>query len=137
MDLYNQLKKISVELNDNQIKDITKIIKQKQDEGYMAGFFDGEGCVHIRKGNRLSDSLKVGNNNKFILDYIKEMFGGKVHPRNRKPYKDGYNRQQSYVWGLNGRYGVALAKLLYPLCWEKKEKLGKFIERNKKNAERI
>ena len=136
MDLSNQLKKISVELNDNQIKDITKIIKQKQDEGYMAGFFDGEGCVKISNRGRLSDSLVIGNNNKFILDCIKKTFGGTIYKK--KIYTaDGYNRQQCYNWQLNGRYGVELAKLLYTICIEKKEKLGKFIERNEKNAERI
>ena len=135
MSLSNQLKKISAELNDNQIKNILEIIKQKQDEGYMAGFFDGEGCVKISNRGRLSDSLVIGNNNKFILDWIEKTFSGKIYKRSNIHYKDGYNRQQSYMWYLNGRYGVDLAKQLYEICWEKKEKLGKFIERNEKNAE--
>jgi hypothetical protein len=43
------------------------------------------------------------------------------------------------AWDLtyNGRYGVALAKSMFPFLHIKKEKLGKFIERNEKNAEGI
>ena len=102
---------------------------------YMAGFFDADGCVSIRtEKNSLHDKLIVGNNNKFILECIKKTFGGNICMP--KIYTaDGFNRKQHYKWTLCGRYGVALAKLLYPLCWEKKEKLEKFIERNENNAE--
>ena len=104
--------------------------------GYMAGFFDADGCVLIRKGNRVGDTLKIGNNNKFIIEWVKKTFGGNIYTP--KIYTaDGFNRQQQYVWTLNGRYGVELAKQLYELCLEKKEKLGLFIERNEKNAEGI
>jgi len=107
---------------------------------YMAGFFDGEGNVQISNDNRYPNSkkdvIRVSNNNKFILDCIKKTFGGTIYKK--KIYTaDGYNRQQCYNWQLNGRYAVGLAKLLYTICIEKKEKLGKFIERNEKNAEGI
>ncbi len=107
---------------------------------YMAGFFDGEGNVQISNDNRYPNSkkdvIRVSNNNKFILDCIKKTFGGTIYKK--KIYTaDGYNRQQCYNWQLNGRYGVELAKLLYTICIEKKENLGRFIERNEKNAERI
>ena len=135
MSLSNQLKKISAELNDNQIKNILEMIKQKQDEGYMAGFFDGEGYVQIRNSkeypNSKNDKLRINNTNKFILNYIKEKYNGKVYPQ--KIY--GFSKKPQWAWNLHGRYGIPLAKLLYPICIEKKEKLGKFIERNEKNAE--
>ena len=141
MDLSNQLKKISVELNDNQIKDITKIIKQKQDEGYMAGFFDGEGNVDIRNDkkfpNTKKDKIRINNTNKFILDCIQKNYGGQIYPNKTYETEGIVSRKPQWSWNLNGRYAVGLAKLLYPICIEKKEKLGKFIERNKKNAERI
>ncbi len=141
MDLSNQLKKISVELNDNQIKDITKIIKQKQDEGYMAGFFDGEGNVDIRNDkkfpNTKKDKIRINNTNKFILDCIQKNYGGQIYPNKTYETRGIVSRKPQWSWNLNGRYAVGLAKLLYLICIEKKEKLGKFIERNKKNAERI
>ena len=101
---------------------------------YMAGFFDADGCVIIKKGNRVGDTLTIGNNNKSIIECIKKTFGGSISLP--KIYTaDGFNRKQQYRWTLNGRYGVALAKQLHTICFEKKEKLGLFIERNEKNAE--
>ncbi len=103
---------------------------------YMAGFFDGEGNVQISNAkhypNSKQDKIRITNTNKLILDFIVETFGGKIYKK-----KDVPTRKPTWVWAMHGRYGVKLSKQLYEICIEKKEKLGIFIERNKKNAERI
>ena len=107
---------------------------------YMAGFFDGEGNVQISNAkhypNSKQDKIRITNTNKLILDFITETFGGKIYKK-RDVSTDGYKRKPTWVWAMHGRYGVKLSKQLYEICIEKKEKLGIFIERNKKNAERI
>ena len=44
---------------------------------YMAGFFDGEGCVELSP-KKIQDRISVVNTNKTILEYIQETFGGSI-----------------------------------------------------------
>ena len=99
---------------------------------YMAGFFDGEGGVELSP-KKIQDRISVVNTNKTILEYIQETFGGSIISKKIS----GLSKKPQWVWRLHGRYGVALAKQLHTICFEKKEKLGLFIERNEKNAEGI
>ena len=108
---------------------------------YVAGFFDADGCVsiHDRDGG-MNDRLRFTNTNKNILIYIQEKFcGSKLYLKHNHltKGKDGKNWNKCWSLTYHGRYGVSLAKLMYPFLHIKKEKLGIFIERNKKNAERI
>jgi hypothetical protein len=109
---------------------------------YVAGFFDADGCVsihHNRKGH-IGDKLRFTNTNKNILIYIQKKFcGSKLYLKHNHltKGKDGKNWNKCWSLVYHGKYGVSLAKLMYPFLYIKKEKLGKFIERNKKNAERI
>ncbi len=52
------------------------------DVAYIAGFFDGEGCVRIKRANQGGNSYyitaTITNSNKAILEYIKDIFGGKA-----------------------------------------------------------
>lgn len=54
------------------------------DEQYLAGFFDGEGCISTR-GDRYHLMLRVGNTDKRVLDLIVARYGGKVYLSNRGP----------------------------------------------------
>lgn len=49
---------------------------------YIAGFFDGEGCVRIKeasqKGNSYYVWVAITNSNKQILEEVAELFGGQV-----------------------------------------------------------
>jgi hypothetical protein len=46
---------------------------------YLAGFFDGEGCVGIkRSGNSFQLYATIGQNKPFVLTKIVEMFGGSI-----------------------------------------------------------
>jgi len=52
------------------------------DIAYIAGFFDGEGCIRIKKASQGGNSyylwVAITNSNKEILEFIKDIFGGKV-----------------------------------------------------------
>ena len=115
---------------------------------YVAGFFDADGCVsihdrkrgHNRKGVYMQDTLRFTNTNKNILIYIQKKFcDSKLYLKQNHLIKGKDGKNWNKCWSLvyHGRYGISLAKLMHPFLHIKKEKLGKFIERNEKNAERI
>ena len=62
---------------------------------YMAGFFDGEGCIRIKKSNQGGNSYHiiahVTNSNKKILKQYEQLFGGDVRKQERTPNKILYN----------------------------------------------
>lgn len=57
-------------------------------KAYIAGFIDGEGCIHIRKykqgnGNiRYEARLNACQQNPAPLKFIQKLYGGSVHSRN-------------------------------------------------------
>jgi len=110
---------------------------------YVAGFFDADGTVGNYDTNGRgwrADRLRFINCNKDLLLSIQKKFlNGKIYLTNNHLTKGKNGKNWSKCWHLqyNGRYGIALAKSIYPFLHIKKEKLGKFIERNEKNAERI
>ena len=65
------------------------------DVAYIAGFFDGEGCVRIKRasqgGNSYYTWAAISNSNKGILDYIVGIFGGSVKKAERTPNKTIYH----------------------------------------------
>lgn len=77
---------------------------------WLAGFFDGEGCVHVMNGGRLRNLTSVtgvsrqtswigctiGNTNLDVLKEIQASFGGRIRKR---------------------EYKVKLWKTLYTLIW--------------------
>jgi hypothetical protein len=74
---------------------------------YMAGFFDGEGCISIffatysypNKKTKGTTQLAVtiANTNLDILEFIAAQYGGAIHKA--KPDRSG-KRRQAYVWRL-------------------------------------
>ena len=65
---------------------------------YLAGFFDGEGCVEINP-NKIQDRISVVNTNKIILECIQETFGGTIY--SKKIF--GLSKKPQWVWRLYGR----------------------------------
>ncbi len=69
------------------------------DVAYIAGFFDGEGCVRIKRANQGGNSYyitaTITNSNKAILEYIKDIFGGKVRQAEKKANKVIYHYELS------------------------------------------
>lgn len=75
------------------IKDGRETITSKI--AYIAGFFDGEGCVRIKKANKDGNSyyvwVAITNSNRAILEEIAELFGGKVRQAERAVNKVIYH----------------------------------------------
>ncbi len=44
---------------------------------YMAGFFDADGNVNLRKGS--GDAIRFANTNKDVLILMKKFFGGHIY----------------------------------------------------------
>ncbi len=74
---------------------------------YIAGFFDGEGCISTIesflvtkyvKYPRVQLQISVTNTCEGILQEISEIYGGLVRPQNTLP-----NRTQCYSWTLTGK----------------------------------
>jgi len=65
------------------------------DVAYIAGFFDGEGCVRIKQANQGGNSyyvwVAITNSHKPTLDYIASIFGGKVRRAEKKVNKWVYH----------------------------------------------
>jgi len=82
---------------------------------YIAGFFDGEGCVRINKTLSSNKKLRsnpaysltcsVSNTNPFVLEYLCDCFGGSVHLLNRGNEK----RRPIWEWRI---YGNAASSFL-------------------------
>lgn len=87
---------------------------------YLAGFFDGEGCVTI--GSNGSLQLRVINTPKPVLDLFKLYLGGEVLPR-----KQIVNKPQ-YHWSVYGDTAIYVATLLSKHCVEKKTQLLTLIQ---------
>src|SRR4030042_87280 len=89
---------------------------------YLAGFFDGEGCVTIIKGkNHLGNvqySLRVivVNTNEYVLHLYKLSFGGRIQKRKyKKP-----EWRDCYAWELGSTRAYDFLKCVYPYLILKK-----------------
>lgn len=84
---------------------------------YLAGFFDGEGCLTINKQNRggryISQEYKirviVTNSNIDILNVHKNIFGGKIYIRKAK---NGRNHKISYQWHISNQTAYNFCKTM-------------------------
>lgn len=84
------------------------------DLAYLAGFFDGEGCITIRKqkNNTLhSLAIEITQKGRIVLDWIEERYGGHT--------SQAWNG--CYVWNLNAGKAKELLIRLYPYLVLKKE----------------
>jgi len=84
------------------------------DERYAAGFFDGEGCIHIARNVRviISGCFHPG-----LLDLFSERWGGRVTAqRNAKK-----NQRSGVRWEITGKRTETFLSDLLPYLIEKKE----------------
>jgi len=90
---------------------------------YIAGFFDGEGCIVIYKNKRTKGinfyhNLFVTATQQDIkpLKKIKQIFGGQVRLINRKNTKSNY-----FTWQASGKIALTFLKKISPYLIIKKE----------------
>lgn len=99
------------------------------DRAYIAGLFDGEGCVilykRIRKPtNRVEFSLvvSIGNTHRPTLEWIKNQFGGSIAKRH-----NGTNLPV-WEWKASNRSAYDFLWVLLPYCRIKKAQIELAIE---------
>ena len=100
-----------------------KIIKGRNtittEIAYIAGFFDGEGCIRIKHANQGGNSYYViahiTNTNELILGMVKNLFGGNIRVQEK-----GRNKKV-FSWSISTSEAVDFLKTIEPFLNEKQE----------------
>jgi len=101
------------------IKDTSHLLKTTNiDRAYMAGVFDGEGCIVIaeEKKNEIIMSyrlqISVANTDKNLITWIRYKFGGRIQQA----------RTNLYCWYASSLEAGAVLKILLPFLHTKKKR---------------
>lgn len=92
---------------------------------YLAGFFDGEGCISIKrhvkgKATQYVPSVSMTNTNKEIIELFTTSFGvGK--PYYVRPNKYTTNTKASWWWGIFGSKSITIVESLFPYLLVKRQ----------------
>ena len=83
---------------------------------YLAGLFDGEGCVTMRSPKTLHDGrpkivVKLGVVGREIPDMLREQFGGSITRQNGRG-----NQKALYGWRVIGRRAARFLSMIRPWC---------------------
>ena len=86
---------------------------------YLAGYFDGEGCIttYLMGNNNVQLRVAVVSGDKEVLDALARLFGGKVSPR--KPRGD--SRIIIWTWYARDADAIYVLKILSPFMISKKD----------------
>lgn len=92
-----------------------------EDIGWVAGIFDGEGCVHVSKattpyGVQYQLKLSVSNTDPGMICRLVRLLGGNFRPEKQKG-----NRKEVYKWYIQGRGAIRVIKLMLPYLVTRKE----------------
>ena len=118
----------------------------ESDIAYIAGLFDGEGSIHIKRGienkkkhnnkpgRRVSNSMRISMEitmtDESVLRWLHEVLG--VGTLNRKPRKgrrkDGTKYLMQYRWRCTFRDAYYVCRLLWPYAHTKLPKIQQVIE---------
>lgn len=82
-------------------------ISYKLTPEYVAGFFDGEGCIRILGGNKtnyVGIQVFITNTYKPVLNILKEKYGGSVLLRTEGNIK----HKTCYQWRITGKKEIKL-----------------------------
>lgn len=109
------LKKWTCRYNDDVIG--TDIQKIERSNDYIAGFFDGDGCVQI--GNDYVLNVSIENKNFNILKYIQNFFGGSI-------YED--KKKCTWIWQIQSSNSLEFLETIKHYMIEKEEQIKMAIE---------
>ena len=123
----------------------------ESDIAYIAGLFDGEGSIHIKrgienkkkhtgKGRRISNSMRISMEitmtDQSVLRWLHEVLG--VGTLNKKPRKgkrkDGTKYLMQYRWRCTFRGAYYVCRLLWPYAHTKLPKIQQVIEHYAKDV---
>lgn len=86
---------------------------------YIAGFFDGEGCIRLKQSSQGGNSyyvwVAITNSNRQILDEVAELFGGVVRKAEKTVNKTIYH------YNITASEAVDFLTVLQPFLKEKAE----------------
>lgn len=92
------------------------------DNSYLAGFFDGEGCIsliRIGKTKYFQIVATITNTDLSILEKIKERFGGDIHMGKKiKP-----NHKDRYAWRVSSKSAYNFLLEIYPYSIMKQDRI--------------
>ena len=115
------------------------------DIAYIAGLFDGEGSIHIKRGpekkkrhdgngyrisNSMRLSMEITMTDKSVLSWLHEVLGvGTLTDKPRKGKRvDGTKYLMQYRWRCTFRDAYYVCCLLFPYAHTKLEKIQQVIE---------
>ena len=124
----------------------------ESDIAYIAGLFDGEGSIHIKRGienkkkhngkpgRRISNSMRISMEitmtDQSVLRWLHEVLG--VGTLNKKPRKgkrkDGTKYLMQYRWRCTFRDAYYVCRLLWPYAHTKLPKIQQVIEHYAKDV---
>ena len=124
----------------------------ESDIAYIAGLFDGEGSIHIKRGvenkkkhngkpgRRVSNSMRISMEitmtDESVLRWLHEVLG--VGTLNKKPRKgrrkDGTKYLMQYRWRCTFRDAYYVCRLLWPYAHTKLPKIQQVIEHYAKDV---
>ena len=90
---------------------------------YIAGFFDGEGCVHIggrRQNTSYNLEVSISNTDKDILLWIQSIYGGYI--KDVKKVKEHHT--QCYNWRIVSNQAAKFLESILPFLNIKKFQAG-------------
>ena len=116
---------------------------KRTDLAYIAGLFDGEGCIRIGRCKKISErtpsyslncSLSIGN--QYLPELLRMYFGGGIRERNLPP-----PRKKQWDWQIHGENAIAFLKDIYSYMVLKKNQADVAFRfqasiRDRKNANR-
>ena len=116
------------------------------DAAYVAGLFDGEGSVYIKRMDQMKHKrpgkpvhkvwvirMEMAMTDKEVIQWCHELFGcGHFGERKVKP---GYKRQ--WRWGVSHRDALYVAKILRPYAQVKLHKIEQIIDHYEPRAQEL
>jgi len=95
-------------------------MKKMKTEAWMAGFFDGEGCILVhRTGRSVAGTLVITINNTHpkALRSFARAFGGRAH---RNQWQDPRKIKDMWRWSVSGIRAIRALEIMMPYLLVKK-----------------
>lgn len=96
-----------------------------EEKAYIAGFFDGEGCVEIGFNRKVGARgqyylrLVVANDYKPVIDWLYSIYEGSTY--HRRPHQT--NHRNGWVWKISARKAEKFLLDIYPYSMQKKKEI--------------
>ena len=84
----------------------------REELAYMAGFFDGEGCIGAYAPRKYSIIVSIGQNDPTILIRLKKLYGGTL---------TGPDKGAHYKWQVSARKAEKFLRDILPWLVSKRE----------------